>query len=138
MTVQRLDDGTQGDGIEASFHFDAKFSAQVNADSRGALSQPAGNQLKEAPGGRLLFSEPAPPGVKIGRFDLGVSAIAGNAHAACRLILYDGVPMGSSFRSGHRLPPNDNFSLSGSIDQNRITEKTGWSDAYITTINKSL
>jgi hypothetical protein len=31
--------------------------------------------------------------------------------------LYDGAPMGPSFRSGHRLPPYEYFSLSGSIAQ---------------------
>jgi hypothetical protein len=81
----------------------------------------------------LLLSEPAPPGIKIGWFDLSVPAISSDAHAACRLVLYDGAPMGPSFRSGHRLPPNDEDRLlPGSIDQNRTTEKMGWSDAYFT------
>lgn len=67
----------------------------------------------------------------MGWFDLGVPTIGGNAHAAGRLVLDDGAPMGPSFRSGHLLPPNDeDFSFSESIAQRRTAEKTGWSDAY--------
>jgi hypothetical protein len=77
----------------------------------------------------LLLSESAPPGIKMGCSDLGVPAIGRNDHAACRLVLYDGAPMGPSFRSGHHLPlRDDNFSLSGSIAQKGKAEKTTLSD----------
>ena len=66
---RRLDDGPQGEGIEAPLYFDGKLSAKVDADTRGgSFSQPAGNQLKKASGARLLLSEPTPPDIKIGWF----------------------------------------------------------------------
>ena len=107
-------------------------AAQANADPRGGLDPSAGNQLKEASKTRLLLFESAPPGIKTGWFDPGISTIGGNTHTACRLVLYDGAPMGPSFRSGHLLPPNnENFSLLGSsIAQRRMPEKMGWSNAY--------
>jgi hypothetical protein len=108
-------------------------AAQTNADPRGGLDPSAGNQLKEASKTRLLLFESAPPGIKTGWFDPGISTIGGNTHTACRLVLYDGAPMGPSFRSGHLLPPdNENFSLLGSsIAQRRMPEKMGWSNAYV-------
>ena len=63
--------------------------------------------------------------------DLGVPAISSNAHAACRLVLYDGAPMGPSFFCCHLLPPYDDLPLlSGSIAQ-RKAEKMSWSDGYL-------
>ncbi|MFH1028466.1 MAG: hypothetical protein V1791_10730 [Pseudomonadota bacterium] len=134
-TAERFDDGAQSEGIESPIYFNVKLSAQAKADTRsGSLNQPAGDQLKETAGARLLRSKPTPPGIEKEWFDLGVSAIGGNAHTACRLVLYDGAPMGPSFRSGHLSPPdNEDFSFSGSIAERRTVEKMGWSDAYITT-----
>ena len=64
--------------------------------------------------------------------DLAFPAIGGGAYAARCLVLYNSAPMGPSFCSGHLLPPNDEvFSLSESIAERRIVEKTGWSHAYM-------
>jgi hypothetical protein len=103
----------------------------MDADPRIGIRQFAGNQFKEAAGARLLFFEPAPPGIKKGWFDLGCPTISGNAYATCHLVLYDAAPMDTPFYRGHRLPPHDEyFSFAGSIHQNRTAEKMGSSDDY--------
>jgi predicted nucleic acid-binding protein len=40
--------------------------------------------------------------------------------------------MGATFRSGHLLPPhNEYFSFAESITQRRTVKKMGWSDGYL-------
>jgi hypothetical protein len=103
----------------------------MDANTGSGFSQLAGNQFKKASGARLLFLQPASPFIEIGRFNPGIPAIRGNAHAACRLGFYDGVPMGLPFFSRHLLPPNDeDFLLLESIAQKRTAEKTGSSEGY--------
>jgi len=89
----------------------------MNADFRAGFDRSVRNELQEASGARLLFSESASPGMELMRLDLFFPTKGGDAHAACCLVLNDGAPMDSSFRYGHHiiLPPNKELFLCGKL-----------------------
>jgi len=105
-TPKRFNNGAESEGIKTTIHLDEELPAWVNADSRAGLDCSVRNQPEKASGTRRLLSESATPGIEKIRADLFFQTKGGNAHAACCLVLNDGAPMGSSFRSGHHISPS--------------------------------